>query len=258
VIVSASAQAHPAAYSNKSLKGWYAVLGNKWLSNQDDNPNASLSIVDFDGAGNLSGSMSVNTAGTVSAYTVSGTYSVSKTGTGTMNMTLSGVSGSMTSAVVLDSSGKSFQFVQTACTFCGDDTNISTGTGIAMGASSFTNASLKGSYEFMIMMSTSAQNSQAEAAVGVLTFDGVGKVQGSLTDVSSTVQSSTLTGTYSVNSDGSGSWTAAASANGDAVTFSFVVNSASSNGTGAKGLLMLKTAEPGHSNWPFSGTATKQ
>jgi len=250
-------KAHPATYSNKSLKGWYAVLGNKWLSNQDDNANASLTIADFDGAGNFTGSLTVNTAGTVTAYSGSGTYSVSKNGSGTMNTVLSGVSGSLTTAFVLDTAGKSFQFVQTACTFCGaDDTDNSTGTGIAMGASSFTNASLMGSYEVMLTKWTNAQNSQADASVGVMTFDGVGTVQGSFTEASNTVQTSTFTATYSVNPDGSGSMTTTGS--GDTVTLSFGIVSASSNGTGAKGLLLLKTAEPGQSNWPFSGTATKQ
>jgi len=252
----AATEVHPAVYSNKSLKGPYSFLGNKWLSNLTDNPSATVGIMTFDGLGNVTVSMTMNTAGTVTTWTGTGTYSVAKDGTGSMSGSLSG-GPSFTEAMVLDSGGKSFQFVQTACTGCGDDTDISSGTAVAMGASSFTNASLKGNYEWLMAKWTNDQDSNANVNLGAMTFDGKGNIKGSGTDVyNGTAQSFTYTGTYSVNSDGSGSFTL--TANGTSITDAFVVNSASATGTGAKGLQLLKTAESPGSTGVHSGTATKQ
>lgn len=254
--LSASAQVHPDVYSNSSLKGPYSFLGNKWLSDLDNNPGASVGIVNFDGLGNLTLSMTMNTAGTVTTYTGTGTYSVAKDGTGTLSFTLSG-GPSLTDTMVLDTGGKSFQFVQISCTGCGSDNSVSSGTAVAMGASSFTTADLKGNYEWLLAKWTNDQNSNADVNLGTMIFDGHGNIKGSATDVSAgTPQSFTYSGTYSVNSDGSGSMNL--NANGTSIMVAFVVNSASANGTGAKGLQLLKTAESGGSNSVHCGTATKQ
>jgi hypothetical protein len=243
-----SAQVHPAVRSNASLTGPYSFLTNTWLANQSDNPCASLSIANFDGVGNFTVATYQNCAGTVNRYTGSGTYSVAKDGTGAMNVTLSGIFGSATEAIVLDSGGKSFQFVQTSCTYCGSNTDVNAGTAVKMGASTFSNASLKGNYEWMVTKWTNAQDAGAGVALGVMTFDGAGNVKGSWTDVyDGNVNSFTFTGTYSVDSGGDG---LIADQSGDTL-FVFVVNSANSTGLGARGLQLL-TARV------YSGTATKQ
>jgi hypothetical protein len=78
---------------------------------------------------------------------------------------------------------------------------------------------------------------QPAASIGVLQFDGAGNAQASLTFVSSTAMSASsepqvtsltgTTGTYTVNSDGSGSMSFP-TANGGARTFSFVITDAGS------------------------------
>jgi hypothetical protein len=251
-----SAQVHPVVYSNKSLQGPYSFLENKWLSDYNDNATGSIGIMTFDGSGNLTLSMTMNTANTVTTYTGTGTYSVAKEGSGSMSFTLSGGL-NFTETMVLDSSGKGFQFVQTSCNGCGDTTDVSTGTAVAMGASSFTNASLKGNYEWLTAKWASEGGPNAEVELGTMIFDGKGNVKGSSTDdYAGTVSSLTFTGTYTVNSDGSGSMTL--TANGTYITTdAFVINTASSTGLGAKGLQLLNTYTPGTSG-VRCGTATKQ
>lgn len=250
----AAAQVHPAVYSNGSLKGPYSSLTNKWLSDQSDYPCASLGIVNFDGVGSFTVSSTQNCAGTVNTFTGSGTYSVAKDGTGTMTGSLSGISGTFTDAIVLNSAGKSGQMVQTSCTFCGSGTWVVAGTFIAVGGSSFKNASLKKGYEFMLTKWTSGQNSDADCTVGIATFDGKGNAKLSGTDVyAGSVQTITASGPYTVNSDGSGSMTGT-DQNGNTITIAFLINSA------GKGLQLMKTAESGgHGiNEVHTGTATKQ
>lgn len=244
--------------SNASLTGSYSFLTNTWLANQSDNPCVALGIANFDGVGNLTIAIYQNCAGTVNRYTGNGTYSVATKGTGAMNYSLSGVSGSATAAIVLDSAGRSFQFVQTSCTWCGSGTDVTAGTAVKMGASSFSNASLKGNYEWMKTKWSNAQDPGADVTLSVMTFDGVGNVKGSGTNVSDgSAQHFMFTGTYSVDSDGSGSITVN-DQNGNFRIFVFVVNSANSTGLGAKGLQMVNSPSTPGFNDTYSGTATKQ
>lgn len=247
-----------ATYSNASLTGPYSFLTNTWLSNQSDNPCASLSIANFDGVGTFTVAIYQNCAGTVNRYAGSGTYSVAINGTGAMNYTLSGVSGSATAAIVLDSASRSFNFVQTSCTFCGSNTDVNAGTAIKMGASSFSNASLKGRYELMMTKWTNAQDPGAGVTLCVMTFDGAGNVKGSGTDVyDGNVNSFTFSGTYSVYSGGDGNmtWT---DQSGNTVTFAFTVNSVSLTGLAARGLQLVESPLFPGDNHIYSGAATKQ
>lgn len=229
----ASAQVHPALYSNSSLKGAYSMLTNAWPTSQSDNPCSSLSIADFDGAGSLTIVIYQDCVGTVNRYSGNGTYAVAKDGTGSMDVTLLLISGASTDAIVLNSAGKNFQFVQTSCTYCGN-TDVAAGTGVAMGSSSFSNASLKGNYEWML-----TKWNGPDVSLGVIAFDGIGNVKGSFTEVSGgNPQTSTFTGTYSTYLQGDGSLTIT-DQNGSPVTFVTVVNSARSTGLDAKALQLL-------------------
>ena len=253
VTLSASAQVRPAKYSNKSLKGAYSFLADTWLSNPSDSPQSSLGIFSFDGAGNLTVTVTINESGTVMTGTGTGTYSVAKTGTGSMNITLS-FGNTVTFAIVLDSAGKSFQFLQTSCTGCGGtSTDVDEGTATAMGASSFSNASLKGSYEWLALKWTSSQNSNAAVRVGTATFDGVSNVNTAGTQVIAGQASSySASGTYSVNSDGSGSMNMT-DKSGGTFTVSLVIN------TAGKGFQHMITASSGDfTGYVSDGTATKQ
>jgi hypothetical protein len=72
-------------------------------------------------------------------------------------------------------------------------------------AATFSNASLKGSYSFLVNKWTADVNSTQGAQVGVVTFDGAGNVTESYTAINGgVVQTGTGSGTYIVNSNGTG------------------------------------------------------
>lgn len=73
-------------------------------------------------------------------------------------------------------------------------------------AAAFTNASVKGSYGFLINKWTADVNAGQDGVLGVFHFDGAGNVTGSFTEMHAGVlQTGTATGTYTVNSNGTGS-----------------------------------------------------
>lgn len=72
----------------------------------------------------------------------------------------------------------------------------------------FTNASVQGSYSFLTNRWTADPSDTLVAMVGILTFDGVGNATLSFTDiVGGQIKTGTFSGTYIVNSDGSGTIT---------------------------------------------------
>lgn len=72
----------------------------------------------------------------------------------------------------------------------------------------FSNASLQGSYSHLTRRSTADPTEVQMARVGIITFDGVGNVNNTFVEViNGIIMTSTLSGTYTVNSDGSGSIT---------------------------------------------------
>lgn len=75
-------------------------------------------------------------------------------------------------------------------------------------AAAFSNASLSGGYSFADSGETLGPASIKFAEVGVITFDGAGGFRGTATmNDGGTICSATVTGTYSINPDGSGSAT---------------------------------------------------
>ena len=90
-------------------------------------------------------------------------------------------------------------------------------------AVSFSDASLKGSYSFLINLRTANTSTNQFAMVGVLTFDGAGNVSGSYTSISAdTPSSGTLGGTYTVASNGTGTLTFTS---GSSAEFEIALNS---------------------------------
>ena len=75
-------------------------------------------------------------------------------------------------------------------------------------AATFSDASVKGSYGFLTSLTTANASTNQFAMVGVMSFDGAGNVTGSYTSIShDAVLSGSLAGTYSVNSNGTGTIT---------------------------------------------------
>lgn len=94
-------------------------------------------------------------------------------------------------------------------------------------AAAFDNSSISGSYAFQFNKFGTCPNLQA--IVGLFTFDGAGNVSGKLTQYSSNkggtgpkVSTGTATGTYTVNSDGTGGINLTSP---DTVTFAFTIDS---------------------------------
>ncbi|MGB9236028.1 MAG: hypothetical protein WCC04_16585 [Terriglobales bacterium] len=75
-------------------------------------------------------------------------------------------------------------------------------------AATYSKASLTGSYSFLNNLWTANASTNQLATVGVLKFDGAGTVTGSYTSISLQVfHTGTLAGTYTVNSNGTGTIT---------------------------------------------------
>ncbi len=111
-----------------------------------------------------------------------------------------------------------FTFGLSILTFC---------TGCAAKAAGFSNASLSGGYSLALTGETLGTGSFKFAEVDAIIFDGVGNLRGQGTmNAGGGICASTVTGTYNVNADGSGSATVrqipdAASAAGGCTTFNF-------------------------------------
>jgi hypothetical protein len=116
-------------------------------------------------------------------------------------------------------------------------------------AASFGNSSLKGSYSFLIDRWTADVSTDQFAMVGVMSFDGAGNVTGSYTSISANVvQSGTLSGTYGVSSNGTGSIDLTT---GSTAQFAITLNSTVAGV--AHGVQLLETNDS--SNEVISGTA---
>jgi hypothetical protein len=232
------------AFSNGSLKGSYSVLMNNWTSDPSRTEDL-IAVFNFDGTGKVSiTSFTDNKVGTLTTGTGSGTYSVNANGSGSMNISLtSGESGIF--GIVINAAGKGFQIM---CTNCDADPNVLSATAVATGGSSFSNASLKGNYEFLGTQWPTPQDANAENDLGILTFDGVGKVKATITEnAAGKVTTIKASGTYAVESDGSGSFTVTAKTG--SITIAFAIDSA------GKGFQLIKAVSGGAVQ---SGTATHQ
>jgi hypothetical protein len=119
-------------------------------------------------------------------------------------------------------------------------------------AATFSKASLKGSYSFLTNLWTADVNTNQFAMVGVMTFDGAGKVTGSYTSISLEVfQTGTLGGTYTVNANGTGTINFT---KGSTAHFAITLNSTAAGV--ANGLQLLQTNDK--HNEVVSGTAVLQ
>ena len=245
------ALAQSPAFNNGSLKGSYSFLMAKWTSTSSENAWNVLGIITFDGVGDVSGSYTENEAGTLSTGTLSGTYSVNSNGTGSITLTTpSGV----TIALVIDASTKNIQLLETDCSKKPCD-YVNSGAAIAQVSTSFSNASLKGAFGWLTNKWTSDPSQQAEAQIGLASFDGAGHMKVTGTDnTAGTVTTFKVTGTYSVNSDGTGSY-ALTDSKGHKTDGVLVINAA------GKGSYLMHTVLPCGSscgNMVMSGSATHQ
>ena len=119
-------------------------------------------------------------------------------------------------------------------------------------AATFSNASLKGGYSFLTNLRTANGSTNQFAMVGVMTFDGAGNLTGSFTSISATtVQSGVLGGTYTVNSNGTGTITLTT---GSTAQFAISLNSTTAGLAHGVQLLQINDS----SNEIISGSAVLQ
>lgn len=202
---------------------------------------AILGVINFDGAGNVSGSYTTEQGSSPThtsqpvTGTFTGTYSGNADGTGSLTTTADNGT-TFTFAMVTTDGGQGLQFVATSCP-C--DMSTTTVSGVARAV--YTGSLNASSYGFQ------ATNSPTPAAsLGVLRFDGTGNVSMSVTFVGLTGASGqpnlftgTSAGTYSSNPDGSGALTFTM-ANGNMQTYVFVMTD------GGSGILFLQTNRAGN------------
>ena len=217
------------------------LLNGTYIDPSNESGLAILGVINFDGAGNVTGSYTIE-QGSSPAHTsqpvtgsFTGTYTSNADGTGTLTTTADNGS-PFTFATVITEGGRGLELVATNCP-C--DMSTTTFSGVARAV--YTGSVNAGAYGFQ------ATNSPAPAAsLGVLSFDGAGNVSMSVTFVGLSgasgqpnIFTGTTNGTYSSNPDGSGALTFTM-ANGNMQTYVFVITD------GGSGILFLQTNRSGN------------
>lgn len=205
-VFSLSAQA---SYSAANVKGSYSFLVNEWTATTGNNF-GSLGILTFDGVSAVSGSLTEVTSSGLQTFTIEtgSTYSVKASGSGSISLTTTG--GGITLDFVLNSVSASVaQGLQLLSPNPSGGNYVTAGNAVAMNLSgSASAANLKGSYSFLGTKWTADPAAAQNGSVGIATFDGVSKVNVSFTEVyDGTVETLSGSGTYTVNSDGTGTLT---------------------------------------------------
>jgi hypothetical protein len=237
-----------------SPMGSYGILLNEWPSSNTGNDKTSglLGVLNFDGAGNVTATYTkVNLDFTVKTGRATGTYSPNPDGSNTVNLTFDDGSVWTLAAVVTDG-GSGLQFLVTGGdpmnTFKGNPNpaQVISGTGRTLSTQGTLAA---GAYGYLIIGWPDARN-KPDNLFGIINFDGAGNLNGSYTLVNGRPAAvpGTLSGTYSVSSDGTGSMTLNLDL-GLSATFAIVVTD------GGSGILML---ESDGGNQVTSGTARMQ
>lgn len=244
-----------AAFNNASLKGSYSLLTNRWtVSGQAF---GLVGVLKCDGAGNATLSYTAMSGGVENTGNVSGTYTVNSDGSGTITFT--GGQNPPQYAIAIDSSkaglAQGIEFVRVDNNY--GSNSVEAGRAVLQSASAVTYGlnKLKGNLVLQLNKWTPDPNESQNSLVAILAFNGAGTVKGSFTGRDNgMLQTGTLTGTYTVNSDGSGTMSLMTS-DGGTPQLSFVLNTVTAT-TAAKGMQVLQTS--GQGDRAFTGAALKQ
>jgi hypothetical protein len=264
VTMALAISAQAASFSQASLKGSYSFSENKWTTDPGAHQFGMVGVMRFDGAGNVTGSATTVANGVSSTGDLGGTYTVNSNGTGVIDITTIFLSsGEEQYAITLNSAvggvAQGFQFIETL-----NAVYLVTGTAslLSTTARNYSVASVYGTFAIQYNTLTADPDIYEEGGIGILTLDGKGNIKGSLTDKDSGgLHTPTLTGTYTVNSDGTCS-ISLVQPNSATVKLACALNSVAALG-GAKGLQALVT-NPGPSgadnsvNYIVIVTAVKQ
>lgn len=194
-LIAAVPAASAASCTNASLKGVYGVIASGLNGSLE--PGASLSMVTFDGAGNMTGTTTKSDDGTIITYSTAGTYQIETDCTGTLTGT--NQSGQPEHYnIVLNNSDKG------AFAIHSDAPRVMPAVAVAQGAAKCTDAAVKHTYS--IELTGIVISIGQVAMVGQLVLNGKGSISGTATlslygDIINDVS---VTGTYSINSNCTG------------------------------------------------------
>src|SRR5579859_483527 len=196
VILAAIAAGTPAAQActTASVNGVYAILSSGL--NGSGLPATSVDQITADGLGNLSGTSTKSIDGTIVTYTFTGTYTVATNCSGTATFT------NQDNQVehdnfILNNANKGAFLIQT------DGGHTQSSVAVAEGSATCTDLGVRHSYSFE--GTGQVLGTGQVAYVGRLVLNGTGLVTGTATaSLNGTITSSTVTGTYTINSDCTG------------------------------------------------------
>jgi hypothetical protein len=231
-----------------SPQGSYGILLNQWIDAKNAT-SALLALLNFDGAGNVSGSYTLVTKSyAVLTGAMTGTYSGNPDGSNTVNLTFD-IGATLTAAVAVTDGGTGLQFLVTGGNAVSPG-QIVTGMARIQSAQGTMPA---GSYGYLLNRWPDA-NHDSQGIFGILNLDGAGNVRGSYTTARTTAPTSisgTFMGTYSVNAGGTGTVTLNLDL-GFSSTLAIVVTD------GGSGILMLQIDESDGFGQVNSGIARLQ
>jgi hypothetical protein len=236
-------------YTAANVKGSYSLLANVYggeLSSQS----AAVGIFTFDGVNKVTGYVTNIDEGSINVQTISsGTYTVSANGHGSVTASFTNSNGNPPGtwqfAFVLNSVTASVAHsLQSILINTGaDDPRVYAISASLIGSTTAaTAARVKGTYS--VLLNWWITGAQQREAVGTFVFDGKSKVTSSFTSQVAEGTASTVTGsgTYTVNSDGSGTMSLLLS-NSSTIDFDFVMSSATGTSV-AKGIQLLEVDNP--------------
>jgi len=239
--------AQAATFSNANLNGTYTFMGNRWTADVSAPQGGFIGVMSFDGAGNVTESYTGMINGSLITGTYSGTYTVNPNGTGTLTYP-----GLQFTFVVNSTSAKIAHGIQLLGILNYGYNEVGTSTALLQSttANTYSAANLRGNFSFQYDEWTADPTQTYYAGNGLFSFDGKGNVRGSSSSMENgTLQTNTFTGTYTVNSDGSGTISLSTG-----VQYAFVLNTVL--GTFAHGFQFLQTNTTG--NLAICGIAQSQ
>ena len=180
-------------FSNASLNGAYTAAR---YDHNGAGDSSNLLTLTFDGAGNFTGTDTLNSNGTTSSTAVSGTYSVAADGT----LTMSTINGSVVAGELSDGADRLVGRQGNT----GDLPELL--VGIKQGQANLSSASLTGTFTWISYENNAEHTGLAKNDFVnrlTVTFDGAGNFSGTGVQYSvESASSTTISGTYSVTPDG--------------------------------------------------------